>query len=88
MIFTEAEQNEAERRRLAMQAVLNANAEDVVALLAACDEKTWNTSQLQDDYTVVGFCAPFVVVVRKSDGIKGSLMFTHRPRLYFSFTPA
>jgi len=79
---------EAERRREAMTQILNANAEDVVALLAACDEKTWDTQALQEDFTVVGFAAPFVVVTRKSDGVRGSLMFTHRPRLYFSFTPA
>jgi hypothetical protein len=29
--------------------------------------------------------APFVVVRRKSDGVKGSMMFQHMPRYYFSF---
>jgi hypothetical protein len=29
--------------------------------------------------------APFVVVRRKADGVKGSLMFQHMPRFYYGF---
>jgi len=47
----------------------------------------WNTTELQEDFTVVGFMAPFVVVVRKADSVKGSLEFTHSPRVYFGWTP-
>jgi hypothetical protein len=36
---------------------------------------------------VIGFAAPFVVVRRKSDGVKGTLEFTHSPRVYFDFKP-
>ena len=50
--------------------------------------QVWDTNQLSQDFNVTGFMAPFVVVVRKSDGVKGSMMFQHRPRFYFSFTPA
>lgn len=50
--------------------------------------QVWDTTELSKDYEVKGFMAPFVVVVRKSDGIKGSLMFQHQPRFYFSFTKA
>lgn len=46
----------------------------------------WNTEELSRDFEVLGFMAPFVVVRRKSDGIKGSLQFQHSPRFYFSFT--
>ena len=49
--------------------------------------QTWDTQQLQEDFRVVGFSAPFVVVIRKSDGVKGSLEFTHSPRVYFDFKP-
>jgi hypothetical protein len=45
----------------------------------------WNTQELQEDYEVLGFSAPFVVVVRKSDGVKGSLYFSGRPRVYEDF---
>jgi hypothetical protein len=42
-------------------------------------------SELQQDFEVLGFMAPFVVVRRKSDGVRGSLTFQHTPRLYFDF---
>jgi len=50
--------------------------------------QVWDTEQLSKDFSVEGFMAPFCVVSRKSDGVKGSIMFQHRPRFYFSFTPA
>ena len=46
----------------------------------------WNTQELSRDFTVHGFMAPFVVVTRKADGVKGTLEFTHNPRWYFGFT--
>jgi len=49
--------------------------------------KVWDTSELQEEFTVSGFMAPFVVVCRKSDGVKGSMAFQHDPRFYFSFSP-
>lgn len=45
----------------------------------------WDTAALQRDFEVIGFAAPFVVVRRKSDGVKGSLEFMHHPRVYFGF---
>lgn len=47
----------------------------------------WNTQELAHDFEVIGFLAPFVVVKRKSDGKKGSMEFTHSPRVYFNFVP-
>lgn len=47
--------------------------------------RVWNTTQLQADFDVTGFCAPCVVVTRKADGARGSLEFTHSPRFYFNF---
>jgi hypothetical protein len=48
--------------------------------------QVWDTQQLQKDFTVVGFGAPFVSVIRKKDGKKGSLQFQHSPRYYFDFS--
>lgn len=48
-------------------------------------ERTWTTEQVRDEFDVLGFMAPYVVVVRRSDGVKGTLEFTHSPRLYFDF---
>ena len=49
--------------------------------------KVWDTGQLRQDFEVIGFLAPLVVVRRKADGVKGSLEFQHMPRLYFNFEP-
>ena len=43
--------------------------------LEAKHGQVWDTQQLSDDFEVIGFMAPLVVVRRKSDGVKGSLMF-------------
>lgn len=48
-------------------------------------EKTWTTAEMQADFEVLGFMAPFVTVRRKSDGVLGSLEFKHSPRVYFGF---
>ena len=50
--------------------------------------QVWDTDQIRAEFEVIGFMAPFMVVKRKTDGIKGSLMFQHSPRFYFSFEPA
>jgi hypothetical protein len=47
--------------------------------------QTWTTEELQRDFEVIGFGAPFVVVRRRSDGRKGTLEFTHHPRVYFGW---
>lgn len=47
--------------------------------------QVWDTTELQADFSVEGFGAPFVVVTRKADGARGSLKFQHRPRFYFGF---
>jgi hypothetical protein len=57
---------------------------------ASLEEKhgqVWDTSELQRDFEVVGFLAPFVGVRRRADGVRGSLLFQASPRFYFSFTP-
>lgn len=48
-------------------------------------EYRWDSDQLRDQFDVIGFAAPFVIVRRKSDGKKGSLEFTHSPRFYFNW---
>lgn len=47
--------------------------------------ETWDTEGLRRDFEVLGFMAPFVVVRRRSDGVRGSLAFSHNPRVYFDF---
>jgi hypothetical protein len=46
----------------------------------ALEEKhgqVWDTQELGRDFDVQGFMAPYVVVRRKSDGQRGSLLFQH-----------
>ena len=47
--------------------------------------QVWDTQELQADFEVQGFMAPFIGVRRKSDGSKGSMAFQHAPRFYFNF---
>ncbi len=55
--------------------------------LEAKHGQLWDTGELADDFEVIGFMAPIVVARRRSDGVKGSLMFQHNPRFYFGFEP-
>jgi hypothetical protein len=50
-------------------------------------ENVWNLEELQKEYEVIQFAAPFVYVRRRSDGVKGLVAFTHRPRFYYDFQP-
>lgn len=70
---------EATRRQMIATGQPEAN------LAATPVEERMTTSEMQEKYTVTGFMAPFVGVVRKSDGAAGTLEFTHDPRLYFNF---
>ena len=48
-------------------------------------EQVWTTDEMQAEFEALGFMAPFIVVRRRGDGVKGSLMFTHSPRYYFGW---
>ena len=50
--------------------------------------QVWDTEELQAEFRVLAFAAPFVFVERKADGQPGSMVFTHLPRWYFHFQPA
>lgn len=73
--------DETETARRVAQAEANAMTDDDLPA------ERWDASTLQRDYDVVGFMAPYVVVIRKHDGVKGSLEFRHSPRVYFNFQP-
>jgi len=47
--------------------------------------QVWDTDAVCKEFEVLGFAAPLVVVRRRSDGKKGSLMFQHHPRYYFNW---
>lgn len=78
--------DETETIRRQMVAEINANPGSREYLEATYGQ-VWDTGELQDDFQVVGFMAPFVVARRSSDGVRGSLTFQHSPRFYHSFVP-
>jgi len=47
--------------------------------LEAKHGQVWNTDELQEEFQALGFMAPYVIVRRKSDGRKGSLLFQANP---------
>ncbi|MAX39929.1 MAG: hypothetical protein CME33_25580 [Gimesia sp.] len=55
--------------------------------LEAKHGQVFDSTELQQEFLVEGFMAPFVLARRKSDGIRGTLKFQHSPRFYFSFEP-
>ena len=73
-----------EDARRALVAEINCQAADRAALEERYGQ-VWDTSELANDFDVLGFAAPFVVVKRKADNKLGSLMFQHHHRCYFSF---
>lgn len=67
-------------------AEINADPNGRVALEAKHGQgNVWTTSELQQEFEVLGFMAPFCIVRRRHDGVRGSVTFQHDPRLYFSF---
>lgn len=53
--------------------------------LEARHGRVWDSGQLQEEFEVLGFQAPAVVVRRIADGVLGSLAFQQQPRFYFNF---
>ena len=49
------------------------------------NKETYNTTELQEEFKVISFLAPYVFVVRISDNKKGTLQFNHSPRIYYNF---
>ena len=73
---------EATRRALVSQ--INNNA-TVRQDLEERHGTVYDTEEMREHFEAIGFAAPFIVVRRRSDGAKGSLMFQHSPRLYWGF---
>jgi hypothetical protein len=90
---TPADPTEGPRRALlvavnaeAREAIEDAAPADPRKALEARHGRVWDTAELQADFAVLGFLAPFVVVRRKADDARGSLEFCNRPRFYFNWS--
>jgi len=82
--------DETEGIRMKMVAEINSQVQSTDTLtererLEENQGQVWDTKELSTDFEVCGFMAPFIIVRRKKDGVKGTLMFQHSPRFYFSF---
>ena len=53
--------------------------------LEAQHGQVWAPGELNRDFIVLGFLAPYVALRRRSDGTLGSLEFQHHPRFYFNW---
>lgn len=71
--------------RRAMVAEINSSPSEREVLEASVGQ-VWDTKELQEDFEVKGFMAPFIAVKRKSDGADGVMLFQHMPRFYWGFT--
>ena len=47
--------------------------------------QVWNAEEMERDFQVLSYLAPYVTVFRRSDGVVGSLEFIHEPRVYWDF---
>ena len=47
----------------------------------------WTHQEMAQEFDIVLWICPLVIVIRRSDGIKGSLLYQHQPRFYFRFYP-
>jgi len=82
-------ENKTERLRQVQQELAEAEAAERDRLEKIYGRgNVWNTEELRRDFDVRAFLAPYVVVTRRSDGVKGTLQFQHRPRFYFDFQPS
>lgn len=67
-----------------------ADGEPEKQLASVAHGRMWTKDELQADFEVQGFLAPFVIVKRKADNRVGSMMFANKPdgnRVYFNFEP-
>ncbi|MHC4404584.1 MAG: hypothetical protein ACYTG0_33435 [Planctomycetota bacterium] len=79
-------QDETEEYRRSTTAAINAAAADRATLEARHGKgNVYDGDELRELFEVDAFAAPFVCVIRRSDGKRGSLAFQHRPRFYFNF---
>lgn len=60
---------------------------EVRAILEQIHNPVWTNDELLETFEVSHFEPPYVHVIRKEDGVRGTIMFIDSPRFYFSFAP-
>lgn len=57
------------------------------AALSSTGYSVWTNEQLLDEFEVEFFAPPYVTVIRKENGQRGTVAFIDSPRVYFYFKP-
>lgn len=63
------------------------NPADVRVLLEKSHIPVWSNDELLEVFEVAYFDPPHVNVIRKADGVRGTVAFIDVPRFYFAFQP-
>jgi hypothetical protein len=51
--------------------------------------EAWTTAEFTEEFEALSFVAgSFCVCKRRSDGVEGTVEFTHSPRVYYRFVPS
>ena len=91
--LTEEAADEVERKRQELKAAVNntdtagpeLDAKECRRRLEAEHGQVWDSYQLARDFEVEAFASPVVVVIRRCDGRRGTMMYQHIPRFYWGF---
>lgn len=57
------------------------------SVLERTNNPVWSNDELVAMFEIHMFDPPYVHVIRKSDGVRGTVAFIETPRLYFAFHP-
>lgn len=58
---------------------------EVRAQLEPLEPEVWGSAEFAQLFDTTNINAPYVDVIRKQDGVAGTVMFIDSPRIYFSF---
>lgn len=56
-------------------------------VLERANNTVWSNDDLMAVFEVNRFDPPYVHVIRKTDGVRGTVAFIDTPRIYFAFQP-
>ena len=60
---------------------------DVYQAIQEEEGECWTTEEVVEEFEIIGFLAPFCTAKRRETGEKGTLLFVHRPRVYYGWRP-
>jgi len=61
------------------------SSDEAKAALARTNNPVWSNDELMEVFEVSHFDPPYVHVIKKADGTRGTVAFIDTPRLYFAF---